>query len=70
MLALGGVPSLLMFVGMFFVPETPRWLIFHNRLDKAQEVLARLHPPSEKWQEYQVILADYEDHVRTKFGKG
>ncbi len=69
MLALAGVPSILMFVGMLFVPETPRWLVFHGKMEKAQQVLAKLHDTNNKWKEYQLILADYEEHTKTKLSK-
>jgi sugar porter (SP) family MFS transporter len=33
------VPALLFFFGLFFVPESPRWLIKKNRTDKAAGIL-------------------------------
>lgn len=36
------VPSLLFFLGMFFVPESPRWLAKRGRTDQARGILARL----------------------------
>ncbi len=41
MLGLALLPSLAMFVGMLFMPETPRWLVSRNREDEAREVLRR-----------------------------
>lgn len=35
-------PSLILFFGMVFLPETPRWLIANNRLDKAKKILQRI----------------------------
>lgn len=69
MMALAGVPSLLMFFGFLFLPESPRWLVFHGKQDKAQEVLSKLHHPSNKWREFQNILEDYEEHTRTKLSR-
>jgi SP family sugar:H+ symporter-like MFS transporter len=40
MLGLAVVPSIALFVGMYFLPETPRWLISKGREDRAREVLA------------------------------
>ena len=39
MLGLAGVPSLIMFMGMLFMPETPRWLVFHGKSTKARKIL-------------------------------
>jgi SP family sugar:H+ symporter-like MFS transporter len=41
MLALGVVPALALLVGMFFLPESPRWLVGMDRDDQARAVLAR-----------------------------
>ena len=41
MLALGVVPALALLVGMFFLPESPRWLVGMDRDDEARTVLAR-----------------------------
>ena len=42
MFAITAVPSLLFFVGMFFVPESPRWLMRKGRRQEAESVLARV----------------------------
>lgn len=41
MIGLAVVPSLLLFVGMIFMPETPRWLVSKDRDEDAREVLRR-----------------------------
>ncbi|KAF4672638.1 hypothetical protein FOL47_000268 [Perkinsus chesapeaki] len=42
------IPSLLLFIGMYFAPPSPRWLATKGRVDEAKMVLARLRglPPS------------------------
>jgi len=42
MFALTAAPSLVFFVSMFFVPESPRWLVKNGASDRARGVLARV----------------------------
>jgi SP family galactose:H+ symporter-like MFS transporter len=42
MLGLGGVPGILLAIGMLALPETPRWLAGHGHTDKARAALLRL----------------------------
>ena len=42
MFGLTAVPSLLFFVGMFFVPESPRWLAKNGKREQARGVLAKI----------------------------
>ncbi len=41
MLGLAAVPATLLFIGMYLVPETPRWLIKNEYMERAREVLRR-----------------------------
>ncbi len=47
MLGLAVVPAALLFLGMWFQPETPRWLATHGRTEEARRVLHRSRPPAE-----------------------
>jgi sugar porter (SP) family MFS transporter len=42
MFALTAAPSLLFLLGMFLVPESPRWLLKNGRVDEASKTLARI----------------------------
>jgi sugar porter (SP) family MFS transporter len=42
MLGVQAIPSLLFFFFVFFVPESPRWLIKHNRADEGRKVLSSI----------------------------
>ena len=39
MVGLAVVPSLILLVGMYFQPETPRWLVGRDQEDRARDVL-------------------------------
>jgi sugar porter (SP) family MFS transporter len=47
MFAIAAVPSLAFFIGLFFVPESPRWLVEMSREPEALGILARVGEPSE-----------------------
>lgn len=42
MLAISAVPSTLLFIGLFFVPASPRWLGSKGRTEEARAVLSRI----------------------------
>jgi MFS transporter, SP family, galactose:H+ symporter len=42
MFAVGFVPALILLVGMFFLPETPRWLISKRRWEEGSKVLMQV----------------------------
>ncbi len=66
MLGLAGIPSILMFLGLLFMPESPRWLVFHNREDKARQVLETIRPSREVAPELRRIVEDFKEHTKTK----
>ena len=45
MLWVGVIPAAVLFVGMFFLPETPRWLMSKGREEEAKKVLDRIEDP-------------------------
>src|ERR671921_1292599 len=55
MLGLAVIPSLILLVGMYFMPETPRWLVSRGREDEARDVLMRSRSEQEAEQEIRDI---------------
>ena len=50
------IPAVLMLIGLLFTPETPRWLVFHNRIDKARKVLHQVRHRGEVENELTIII--------------
>jgi sugar porter (SP) family MFS transporter len=46
MFYVGVIPAIIMFTGMIFLPETPRWLISKGHEDKCREVLQKVEEAS------------------------
>ena len=47
MLGLGAVPGVVLGIGMFFLPESPRWLAGHGDMDGARDALRRINGPKD-----------------------
>ena len=58
------VPSLLFFLGLFFVAESPRWLIRKGRNDEAQAVLTRIGGHEYAHAEASQIKASFSQETR------
>ncbi len=59
--ALAVVPALVLLVGMYFLPETPRWLVGKDRDEEARKVLSRTRSEEEVEQELQEIRRAEEE---------
>jgi len=60
MFLVGLVPAVILLVGMFFLPESPRWLISKNRLEEGKRILSQVEEP----EMVSAILIDIENEVR------
>lgn len=45
--AVNAIPATLLLAGLYFLPESPRWLLMNDRHDEASRVLHRLHTKEE-----------------------
>ena len=63
------VPALVLFAGMYFLPETPRWLVSKDRDDEARRVLSHTRTEEEIEQELQEIRQT-EDEEAGQAGYG
>jgi MFS transporter, SP family, major inositol transporter len=60
MLAVATIPAVALFVGLFFLPDSPRWYAVRGRLEETKRVLDRSRDPAEAAEEYNVIA----EHAR------
>jgi sugar porter (SP) family MFS transporter len=64
MFAVAAAPSLLFFGALFFVPESPRWLVKEGRHDEAAQVLAKLGEPPSQLSEIERVIAEESGSLR------
>jgi sugar porter (SP) family MFS transporter len=64
MFASAAAPSLFFFGALFFVPESPRWLVKESRNDEAAGVLARLGEPGSRLEEIEIAVAEESGSLR------
>ena len=69
MLGFGILPSIMMCIGLLFLFETPRWLVFHGKVDKAREVMKKIRSDDMVEEELGDIVNDYELTSKNVLGK-
>jgi len=58
MFGLAAIPALILLIGLFFVPESPRWLMSRSQDDQARAVLQRIRESGDVSAELAEIKAD------------
>ena len=62
------LPALLFFFIIFFIPESPKWLIVNGRLDKASLVLNKIYStPNEVKEEIEVTRSSLQGETKGKW---
>jgi MFS transporter, SP family, galactose:H+ symporter len=62
----GVIPALVLLLGMFFLPESPRWLITNGRDDEALLVLQKVEDDANVQTEYQQIKQNITNEQNNK----
>ncbi|HEX3733244.1 MAG TPA: sugar porter family MFS transporter, partial [Mycobacteriales bacterium] len=63
MLAVAAIPAILLLVGMFFLPDSPRWYAVKSRLEDTRRVLGLSRDPAEAAAEFAIIAEHAERDV-------
>lgn len=48
------VPAILLFIGLFFLPESPRWLARNEHWEESEDVIAKMHGRGDRMDPYVV----------------
>lgn len=57
LLAVQCLPPLLLLAGIYWLSESPRWLLMKDQHEEARKILRRLHDPDEAEKEFVQIEA-------------
>ena len=63
MLGLETIPAVLYYLGLFFVPRSPRWCLMHENISEAEAVLARFNGPEKARNEIDRITKAISEDV-------
>jgi major inositol transporter-like SP family MFS transporter len=56
MLAIAALPAVFLLIGLFALPDSPRWYAVRGRFDDTRRVLNLSRPPAEAAEEYNVVV--------------
>jgi MFS transporter, SP family, solute carrier family 2 (myo-inositol transporter), member 13 len=66
MVALGAVPSILLGIFLFWCPESPRQLMYHNRREECFRVVRAIYPDASEQQIFYKILSIEQSVTQAK----
>lgn len=61
MLGLSSIPAVVQFIGFFFLPESPRWLLQKGRSQEARQVLSRIRAGQNIDREFDTMRSSIEE---------
>ena len=68
MLSVAAIPAVALFIGMFFLPDSPRWYAIKGRLDDARRVLEMSRTPAEAAEEFNIVKAAAQRDLKEERG--
>ena len=66
MLGLETIPAVLYFIGLFFVPNSPRWLIMKEEYDYALSILNKINPKETAQEVFSAVKKSFEEEKDLK----
>jgi sugar porter (SP) family MFS transporter len=61
---IGSIPGFVLFIGMHFVPQSPRWIIKKEGLDSARAILRRIRPTNYNIEDELRAIANQQDQTQ------
>lgn len=72
MLGIAAIPAFIQFIGFSYMPESPRWLIENDHIEKATEILQKIRGIDDVYEELEEIIAAIEQErgkiITNEFG--